>query len=305
VDAMVNQSKSEQDEFGTVLEQLRKTQAAMRVCVRAIQDARGRAWEWRDRRDELRGNQPLVHDEISEQRNARDELNAEVQRLKTLRDEELEKARALQEKLQALRERGGPHKTLVSREELQRRFRELEWKQQTTPLSIDEERALIEEMESLSKAMETAPQANPTTATQSDEADSLWQQAQRARDNAQEHHETMIALVEEAQKKHQNIVQLSQSFGPSRTEIDEAHQMYVQCLQEADEMRERLEVLRVQEAELQQRLDSIRNQRNEARKAREKAAMDKLAEQARAKQKTGQKLTMQELRALMEADGME
>lgn len=301
---MADLSENEQDEFGSVLEQLRKVQAAMRVCVRAIQDARSRAWEWRDRRDELRGDQPRVHDEISEQKNARDELNAEVQRLKTLRDEELDKARALQEKLNGLRDARGPHKTLFSREELQRRFRELEWKQQTTPLSIDEERALIEEMESLTKAMENALQTNPTT-PKTNEAESLWQEVQTARDRAQEHHEAMIALVEEAQQKHQHIVQLSESFGPSRTEIDDAHQMYAQCLQEADEMRERLDVLRSQEVELQKKLDSIRNQRKETRKAREKAAMDKLAEQAREKQKTGQKLSMQELRALVESDGLE
>jgi uncharacterized coiled-coil DUF342 family protein len=299
---MANLSGSEKDEFGIVLEQLRKIQAAMRVCVRAIQDARGRAWEWRDRRDELRGNQPMVHDEISEQRSARDELNVEVQRLKALRDEELENARTLQEKLQALQGTPGAKQPRISREELQRRFRELEWKQQTTSLSIDEERAVIEEMESLSQALETASQTNPKITLQTDEGSSLWQEAQAARDRAQEHHEAMIALVEEAQQKHQNIVQLSQNFGPSRTEMDEAHQMYVQCLQEADEMRERLDVLRTQETELQKNLDAIRNQRKETRKAREKLAMDKLAEQAREKQKTGQKLSMEELRALMESD---
>ena len=302
---MENRPSSEQDEFGSVLEQLRKIQAAMRVCIRAIQDARGRAWEWRDRRDELRGNQPLKQDEISDQRHARDELNAEVQRLKTLRDEELDQARTLQEQLQELRVSRGRQKNLASREELQQRFRDLEWKQQTSPLSIEEERAIIEEMESISQAMETAPSASPTTPAQIDETERLWQEVQTARDKAQEHHEAMIALVEEAQQKHQNIVQLSQSFGPSKEESDEAHQMYIKCLQEADEMRERLDVLRSQEATLQQKLDSIRNQRKETRRAQEKAAMEKLAEQAREKHKTGQKLSMQELRALMESDGLE
>ena len=301
---MSNQSGSEKDEFGSVLEQLRKIQAAMRVCIRAIQDARGRAWEWRERRDELRGNQPLVHDEISEQRNARDELNVEVQRLKALRDEELEHARILQEKVQGVRDSQGSHKNLISREELQRRFRELEWKQQTSSLSIEEERALIEEMESISQTIDTAPPTNLINPAYTDETERLWQEIQARRDRAQEHHEAMIALVEEAQQKHQNIVQLSQSFGPSKQEIDEAHQMYVKCLQEADEMRERLDVLRSQEASLQQKLDSIRNQRKETRKAQEQAAMEKLADQAREKQKTGQKLSMQELRALMESDGL-
>lgn len=301
---MAEQPRDEKDEFGAILEQLRKVQAVMRVCVRAIQDARDRAWEWRDRRDELRGKTPTVHDEISTQRLARDELNSEVQHLKSLRDEELERARLIQEKARELQGNRSSHQTLASREELQQRFRELEWKQQTTTLSIDEERAILEELESLSKAMDTAPSIK-SSSLQTDRGDRFWEEAQVARDKAQEYHETMIALVEEAQQKHQNIIELSQDLGPTRTEIEEAHQMYVSCLQEADEMRERLDVLQQQEATLKQRLDAIREGQKKAREEREKAAMEKLAEQARTKHQTGQKLSMQELRALFESDGLE
>ena len=81
--------------------------------------------------------------------------------------------------------------------------------------------------------------------------------------------------------------------------------MYVQCLQEADEMRERLDELREQELTLKAQLDTIRKSRRETRREREKAAMERLAEQARTKQQTGQKLSIQELRALMETNGLE
>lgn len=298
----MNSSINDKDEFGTVLEQLRKVQAAMRVCIRAIQEARRRAWEWRDRRDELRSETPVIHDQISEQRLARDELNAEVQQQKKHRDSEIERARVLQERLDELRGQRANHREVVSIEELQQRFRELEWKQQTTTLSIEQERSLLEELDELTKAMERASRTpqKPTNLTQ--EMNGLWQEIQEARDKAQEHHEKMIALVEEAQQKHQYVMQLSNSLGPSRSEVDEAHQMYVQCLQEADEMRERLEELGAQEVELKKQLDTIRNTRKEARQTREKAAMKKLAEQARAKQQSGQKLTLEEFRALMETN---
>ena len=91
------------DQFGETLEQLRKVQAARRACFRAIQDAKHRAWEWRDRRDELRGETPAIHERITGERQERDEINTEVQRLKRLRNEEIERARILQEKLQILR----------------------------------------------------------------------------------------------------------------------------------------------------------------------------------------------------------
>ncbi len=302
---MAEKTVKSEDEFGTILEKLGKVQAAMRVCMRANQDARKRAWEWRDRRDELRGETPVVHDEITKQREARDELNVQVQLQKKLRDEETERAQILQEKLRILRDEKSNRRDYISLEELQRQYRELEWKQQTMSLSIDEERALLEELEHLSQAMEKAPKTENQLIDQTKEQEELWQEVQAARTKAQEHHETMIALVEEAQQKHQQIIQLSGNLGPARTEADEAHQMYIQCLQEADEMRVRLDELRVEEIKYKTQLDTIRKTRKEVRQAREKAAVEKLAEQARSKQQTGQKLTMEELRALMETKGLE
>jgi uncharacterized coiled-coil DUF342 family protein len=302
---MAEKSVKSEDEFGTILEKLRKVQAAMRVCMRANQDARKRAWEWRDRRDELRGETPVVHDEIAKQRIARDELNVQVQLQKKLRDEETARAQVLQDKMRALRDEKSNRHDYIPLDELQRQFRELEWKQQTTSLSIDEERDLLEEMERLSQAIDRAPKTDNQDIEQTKEQDELWQEIQAARTKAQEHHETMIALVEEAQQKHQEIIQLSDNLGPAKTEADEAHQMYIQCLQEADEMRDRLDELRVEEIKLKTQLDTIRKTRKEARRAREKAVVDKLAEKARMKQQNGQKLTMEELRALMETNGLE
>ncbi|MFW9831554.1 MAG: coiled-coil protein [Candidatus Thorarchaeota archaeon] len=294
----------EKDEFGLILEKLRKTQAAMRVCVRAIQDARNRAWEWRDQRDELRSQTPTVHNEISEIRMARDELNAEVQHQKKLRDEETERARVLQEKFNELRRERGDQQEHLSFDELQHRFRELEWKQQTSSLTIEEERILLDEMEYTSKAMEQARENQHQSLNHNEEMDNLWDEIQEARNKAQEHHEKMQALVDKAQQQHQSIINLSHSLGPTRTEVEEAHQMYVKCLQEADEMRERFDELQRQEIDLKSQLDAIRKDRKSARQEREKVAMEKLAEQARVKQQNGQKLTMEELRALMEADGL-
>jgi uncharacterized coiled-coil DUF342 family protein len=302
---MAEKPTPDKDEFGIILEKLRKVQAAMRVCMRAVQDSRNQAWEWRDRRDELRAGTPQVHDEISEQRDARDELNAEVQRQKELRDEETERARELQDQLNELRgKRKGPEE-YVSLEDMQRQFRELEWKQQTTSLTVDEEKAVIDEMERLSKAIASTPKDTPKPADLTEEMETLWQEIQETRNKAQEHHEKMVALVEEAQLMHQNVIQLSQNLGPTQTEAGEAHQMYVQCLQEADEMRDRLDELREQELTLKAQLDTIRKSRRETRREREKAAMARLAEQARTKQQTGQKLSIQELRALMETNGLE
>jgi len=302
---MTGQSAGEKDQYAELLEQLQKVQAAMRACTRAVKEARSRAWEWRARRDELRPAESGLRDQLAEQRNKRDELNAEVARLKRLRNEEMERARTLREEWEALKKTLGGSREAASLEDLQQRFQALEWQQQTTPTSIDEERAILAEMERLTEAMEHAAKAGPHTKGRAEDAEKLWQEMQTTRGRAQEYHEQMTALVEEAQQKHQAILDLSQARGPNQTEEQEAHRQYVQCLQEADEMRDRLEQLGEQEGALKKQLDELKSRRVADRAEREQKAVEKLAEQARAKRQAGQKLTMQEFRALLETTGLD
>ncbi len=229
----------------------------------------------------------------------REELNAEVARLKRLRNEEVERARELQERLQDLRGEFAELDDFVSLEELQKQFRELEWRQQTTSTSIDEEREILAEMSRLTLAMEAAAKVEKRLGgARPDDLDQLWQEIQEARNRAQDYHEKMVSLVEEAQQKHQKIMGFSENLGPARAEAQEAHEQFVLCLQEVDEMRTRVEELMEQEKGLRKQLDEIRTRRKVEREQRERQVMEEIAEQARRKQKAGQKLTMDELRAL-------
>ncbi len=302
---MAGKSTQEKDQFGIVLEKLQKVQAAMRACMRGVQGARTRAWEWRAQRDELRADAPGTWEQIEELRAERDKLNTEVARLKELRKKEVERARELQEKLQLIRKELGDVEDLASFEELQQQFRELEWKQQTTSTSIDEERALLGEMEQLAATIKHVSQVRDRVKVSPEEVDAMWQEIREAQNRAQGYHEELLSLVDAAQEKHQRILQLTNMMGPSHAEEKEAHEQFVLCLQEADELRNRLEELRGQEAELKGELTRIREQRQTERKEQERKAMEKLAEQAREKQQAGEKLTMQELQALLETDGLE
>lgn len=302
---MTGQSADDKDQYAELLDQLQKVQAAMRACTRAVKEARSRAWEWRARRDELRPAESNMRDQLAEHRSKRDELNAEVARLKRLRNEEMESARALKEEWESLRKVLGGFREAASLEDLQQRLQDLEWQQQTTPTTIDEERALLAEMERLTQALEHATKTSQHSKGKGEQADKLWQQMEAARSRAQEYHERMTELVEEAQQKHQAILDLSQAQGPNVAEEQEAHRQFVQCLQEADEMRARLDQLGKQEEALRNQLGELKSRRVADRVEREQKALEKLAEQARAKRQAGQKLTMQELRALLETKGLD
>ena len=296
---MASGSSGRHDEFGVVIEKLRKVQAAIRACHRAIRETKSRAWEWRDRRDELRGEGPSIREQMEVPRAERERLNAEVARLKRLRNEEVERARKIQERLQGLREEFSELDDYVSLEELQKQFRELEWRQQTTSTTIDEEREILAEMSRLTLAMEAASKVEERLGgARPEDLDQLWQQIQDARTRAQEYHEKMVSLVEEAQQKHQKIIGFSESLGPAQAEAQDAHQQFVLCLQEVDEMRARVEKLQEQEKGLRKQLDEIRAQRKANREERERQVMAEIAARARRKQKAGEKLTMDELRAL-------
>lgn len=304
--SLAGSSTSQKDEFGAVIEQLRKVQAAIRALSRAIRDTKSRAWEWRDRRDELRGDGPSIREQMEEPRAQREELNAEVARLKRLRNEEVERARELQEKLQEIRGEFAELDDYVSLGELQKQFRELEWRQQTTSTSIDEEREILAEMSRLTLAIEAAAEVEERLGgARPEDLDQLWQEIQEARNRAQDYHEQMVALVEKAQQKHQKIIGFSEGLGPARAEAQEAHQQFVLCLQEVDEMRGRIEELRERERELRKQLDGIRARRRVEREKQERQAMDELSERARMKQKAGQKLSMDELRALFGQGGVD
>jgi uncharacterized coiled-coil DUF342 family protein len=243
---------------------------------------------------------------MEEPRAQREELNAEVARLKRLRNEEVERARTLQEKLQKIRGELAGLDDYVSLEELQKRFRELEWRQQTTSTSIDEEREILAEMSRLTLAMEAAAEIEERLdGARPEDLDQLWRDIQESRNRAQEYHEQMVALVEKAQQKHQKVIGFSESLGPARTEAQEAHQQFVLCLQEVDEMRGRIEELKERENELRKQLDDIRSRRRVEREKRERRAMEDLTERARRKQKAGEKLSMDELRALFGKGGSE
>ncbi len=296
---MASGSTDQKDEFGAVIEKLRKVQAAIRACHQTIRDTKSRAWEWRDRRDELRGEGPSIREQVEVPRAEREKLNAEVARLKRLRNEEVERARTLQDKLHELRGEFAELDDYVSLEELQKQFRELEWRQQTTSTSIDEEREILAEMSRLTLAMEAATKVEERLGgARPGDLDQLWQQIQDARNRAQDYHEKMVSLVEEAQQKHQKVIGFSERLGPAHAEAQEAHEQFVLCLQEVDEMRTRIENLKEEERSLRKQLDEIRAKRKADREKRERVVMEELGVRARRKQKAGEKLTMDELRAL-------
>src|SRR5207247_4889955 len=97
-------------------------------------------------------------DEATQQRIQRDELNAQVRIAKEERDKFNRRVNELQDQLNDLKRRKLP-RGAVPLGKLQQELKRLEFKQMTSVLSVDKERAIIDEIERLQAEEKTLEKA--------------------------------------------------------------------------------------------------------------------------------------------------
>ena len=110
------------------------------------------AKNYAEKRDKLNQELKSLRDEISRLKNTRDEINAKVKELKQQRNQiKMEIAQKFAE-LKSLRKELEPlvkKKPSRSLKVLEKEVESLEWKIQTTPLSLQEEKKLVEQVKEL------------------------------------------------------------------------------------------------------------------------------------------------------------
>src|SRR5207244_11073164 len=127
----------------------------------------------------------------------RDELNAQVRVAKEERDKFNRRVNELQEELNELKRRKLP-RGAIPLGKLQQELKRLEFKQMTSVLTVDKERALIEEIQRLQtevKKLERALEENEDVKKVRDEL-------KAARDQAEDAHRRGSGLAEKAQAEH-------------------------------------------------------------------------------------------------------
>ena len=99
--------------------------------------------EWVEKRDALNGQVRALVDEATQHRIQRDDLNAQVKAAKEERDRYNRRVNELQDQLTELKRRKLP-RGAVPLGKLQQELKRLEFRQMTSVLTVDKERALIE-----------------------------------------------------------------------------------------------------------------------------------------------------------------
>src|SRR5436309_11175286 len=186
--------------------------------------------EWVEKRDSLNAQVRALVDEATQHRIQRDELNAQVRIAKEERDKFNRRVNELQDQLNDLKRRKLP-RGAVPLGKLQQELKRLEFKQMTSVLSVDKERALIDEIQRLQaevKKLEKSLEEN-------EDVKKLRPDLKAARDQAEDAHRRVSELAEKAQSEHDQMTTLYEKSDAFRKEAERGQEEIIKTKMLADE----------------------------------------------------------------------
>ena len=247
-----------------------------------------------EKRDKLNEQFKKLRQEIQELKNERNNLNEKVKTLKQQRDEARAKIRANIEEVkrhsQKIKEL--KKKTLKeSRRKLQKEFEDIEWKIQTTPLDMQEEKRLIERV----KQLETQLNVYRKIDQHIKKIAELWKELKTLETDADTAHRELTETAARSQEIHAKMIDRISESKEFKGEADSLHGVYIQAKEKVKPLREELEKLAEKRKKLQ---DALRQEDEKRKKNAEQALKEKLETQARDKLQRGEKLSWDEFKLL-------
>ncbi len=243
------------------------------------------------KRDEQNTQFQKLKEQIHELREKRDSLNLQVQVLKAKRDKARKRVKTKRDEMDSTRNMITEleKRASGSYSSLKKRMQELEWRIQTNPLSAKEESRLIGQI----KGLESRVAVHDRILRLRDKLIMLQAEINAARLEANEAHDKLSIFAEESEVYHQKMIEVSKQASDLKSKADEAHLNYVQLKQQADEAHSEY----VNAKQLRQRIIT-EDQMTRLRKQQQ--VKKKVEDMAEGKLRRGEKLSLDEFRALVE-----
>ena len=261
-----------------------------------LDDLDAQAQKWVEKRSSVHERIKKLQTEASDLRSKRDALNEKVHELKGLREKARKKQKEnrvktskLSEELKALMKRKPP----LSMGETQRKIESLEWKIQTSSLTLEEEKPLVEQV----KYLETQLLVHKQIQKLKDNINELRTQNEKLEAEAKSFHEQLSEVAEQSQTFHEKSLEILNQIRAIRVQADVAHTRYVWTTQQSQELHKKYVNIAGQIKSLKQKL-----RRAEERKKAERQTelLTELEKKALEKLKRGEKLTLEEFKVLAE-----
>jgi len=258
------------------------------------------AQQWMEKRDETREKIKNLHEEITDLKQQRDGINQKVKDLKLVRDhlvtdrkEKLAKVIALKQKLFSLKQ--SPSKTVRA---IEREIEGLEWRIQTSSLTLTQEKRLIEQIAELEKQLSSYKQAQAIH----NEINALQQQLRTLRTEEKKFHNQISELAEQSRKTHQTMIEKGANIPKLKAEADDYHKKYIIVIRQAQILNKQSMPL---SAQIHTLLGKAKSEEKQKKTERETIIMQELEKKALEKLKRREKLTWDEFKILAEKGLME
>lgn len=254
------------------------------------------ARKWAEKRDSIHEQMKELRKEAADLREKRDALNKEAQEAKGYREKAKKERRERRAQILKLK---GRLRTLMKKKppkgmrEIQKEIESLDWRVQTTSLTLEDEKSLVDRVRLLEGQLLVHKQIQKLKETIFElqtEGDSLKVQAGL-------HHEKLSKLAQQSQIFHEKMLENMKQIRTLRLEADSIHQKYVQTKQQARDLHQKRLKLSRQIGLLQQKL---RRAEEEKQTERQHQLRKELEERALEKLKRGEKLTWEEFTVLAE-----
>lgn len=280
------------------LEKIGKLNERLRMLNEEKNAIEAEALKFAEKRNRLNEAVKQLKLEILQLREKRNQLNFEVQELKKQRTVLLETRSRIIEVLKGLRneikalEKNKPSRSLSS---LQNEIKGLDWKIQTSIMSLEEERQIIERVKQLESQLTVMNklrelenrrlEAEAELKAIEAKIDSIKGQMSEKASESQNLHEKMLLKIGEAEK--------------TRIEADEAHKLFMQAREQSKKLQHEICAIK---REIHLFKSQIQAEEEKRRKANEEAMMDEVSKRALEKLKRGEKLTWEEFKILAEKE---
>lgn len=254
--------------------------------------------EYVEKRDRLNEKFRKYRENIQLLSNERNQLNDTVKALKQQRDAARERKKIIIEEIKEATKKAAElkaKKPKISQRQLEKEIQGIEWKIQTTPLDLQEEKKLVE------KARQLEPQLNiyQKLEQQNMKIAALRQELKTLEAKANLSHQELITTAQKSQELHALIITKIKEADDIKKEANLMHSAYVQAKERIKSLQQALKALIEQKRQLQ---NAIREDDEMQRKATEKMLKEKLEAQARSKLQRGEKLSWEEFQLLADDD---
>ena len=267
------------------------------LCLRAeIERVESEVRRFAEERNGLNSRMRNLKREAANFRKERNALNEEVRNLKVIL---MELKREYWERLDSIRDlrnRIRKHlKMKPSRREdsLKKEIEEIDWRIQTTPLPLEEEKRLVERVKSLEKQLNFYHKLN----AMKNELSILEGRLKKIKDEIALYREQITETVEKSQFFHEKMIECLKKMEEFKPKVDEINKKY-------GESRKKLSALRLKYKKLLGQISAIKKiiREEEARKKAEalSALKEKIGREALKKLKKGEKISFEEFKILAE-----